>query len=236
MEQGSLSLRRRIATSDAPWARRIRAIRSMLQQFALPIPHVVARILSRLFHGLRTLWYTFRRVFIAEPIFKGYCATYGRHLHTGVFVHFVSGSGSIEVGDDVTVDGKCSFLFATRFSDKPTLEIGDRTGIGHDCTFSVADRITIGKDCRIARGVWMFDSPGHPNDPEARKRGSAPAADQVRPITIGDNVWIGGFCTVLPGVTIGEGSVVATGSVVMADVPPRTVVAGNPARRVTQLT
>lgn len=50
------------------------------------------------------------------------------------------------------------------------------------------------------------------------------------PITIGDDVWIGGHSTILPGVTIGVGAVIAAGSVVTCDVAPRTLVAGNPAR------
>lgn len=222
--------------SDKSWARGLRAVRRRVLRFSLPMPHLVARGLVLLFQGTRAIWYTARRVLVAEPLFRGYCARYGRNLRTGIFVHFVQGHGAIEAGEDVLVDGKCSFLFATRFSARPTLVIGDRTGIGHDCTFAVARRIEIGADCRIARGVWMFDSPGHPSDPESRRRGAPPDPDQVRPITIGENVWIGGFSIIFPGVTIGEGSVIAAGSVVIADVPPFTVMAGNPARRIAQLT
>ena len=229
------TFRQQVALSDKAWARTARSIRRGLLGFSLPIPHGAARVLVRIFHGARVAWYTLRRVLIAEPLFKGYCASYGRNLRTGIFVHFVQGGGAIEAGDDVLVDGKSSFLFATRFSDRPTLVIGDRTGIGHDCTFAVARRIEIGADCRIARGVWMFDSPGHPSEPEARRLGKPPEADQVRPIIIGNNVWVGGFSIIFPGVSIGEGSVIAAGSVVVADVPAYTVMAGNPARRISQL-
>jgi acetyltransferase-like isoleucine patch superfamily enzyme len=51
-------------------------------------------------------------------------------------------------------------------------------------------------------------------------------------VTIGDNVWIGRRAIIMPGVTIGEGSVISSGAVVMNDIPPFTVAAGNPARRV----
>ena len=55
-------------------------------------------------------------------------------------------------------------------------------------------------------------------------------------MVIGDNVWLGANCVIFPGVTIGDGSVVATSSVVTSDVPPNTLVAGYPARRIKQLT
>ncbi|HKI18860.1 MAG TPA: acyltransferase, partial [Isosphaeraceae bacterium] len=169
------------------------------------------------------------------PLFKAYCASYGRNVHTGVYIHYIQGQGELIVGDDVLVDGKCTFGFAARFSDRPTLTIGDHSGIGHGCGFTVAKRITIGRHCRIGGGVLMFDASGHPSDPSGRLAKLPPSPDEVRPITLEDNVWIGGRCTIFPGVTIGEGSVVSAGSVVTADVPPYTLVAGNPARRVRAL-
>ena len=82
----------------------------------------------------------------------------------------------------------------------------------------------------------MFDSPGHPSDPQARLD-NAPAPDaEVKPIVIADNVWIGGRAVIFPGVTIGEGSIVSACAVVTADVPPYSIVAGNPARRIGALT
>jgi acetyltransferase-like isoleucine patch superfamily enzyme len=136
------------------------------------------------------------------------------------------------VGDDVVVDGKCAFIFAARYCDDPTLSIGNRSRIGHNCAFTIAKRITIGDNCRFASDVWLFDSSGHPLDPDERRAGLPCGPDQVRPVTVQDNVWIGRRAIVFPGVTIGENSVVSAGSVVMSDVPPNTIVAGNPARKI----
>jgi len=149
-----------------------------------------------------------------------------------VFIHWIQGRGKLIVGDHVLVDGKCSFTFASRYTPDPTLIIGDHSGIGHGCRFAVGKRITIGSHCRIASDVWMFDSSGHPTDAEARRAGLAAQGNEVRPITIGDNVWIGGRAIVHPGVTIGDHSVISAGAVVMNDVPAYAVVAGNPARAV----
>ena len=83
----------------------------------------------------------------------------------------------------------------------------------------------------IAPNVGIYAA-GHPLDAEERIAGE----EYAFPVTIGDNVWIGGGVSIIGGVTIGKNSVVAAGSVVIRDVPPDTLVAGNPARVVRRLT
>ncbi|MEO7610027.1 MAG: acyltransferase [Gemmatimonadales bacterium] len=198
----------------------------------LPSPRAVTVPYRLVYTTARGVIHAFRRTLIAEPIFKSYCTVVGKRVRTGIFVHWVMGRGRIIVGDDVLLDGKISFSFAARFVDEPTLRIGDRTGIGHACAIIVGEAVTIGSDCRIASGVQIRDSPGHPVEPEARRRGEPPPRAAVRPIVIEDNVWIGSDAMVHAGVTIGRGSVVSSGAVVMNDVPPFSLVAGNPARRI----
>jgi acetyltransferase-like isoleucine patch superfamily enzyme len=224
-----------LARSNHPVARAVRRCRLALRHFALPAPRAVVVVALWIFLAIRSVWYFFMRVFVCEPLFKAYCRSYGKRLHTGVFVHFVQGAGDIICGDDVTIDGKCSIFFASRFADSPCLEIGSRTGIGHNCAFVVARSIRIGDNCRIASDVWMFDSNGHPSDPASRLRSDPPQESDIRPIVIGNNVWLGSRTTIFPGVTIGDGSIVANGAVVTTNVPAYTVVAGNPARRVSNL-
>jgi len=185
--------------------------------------------------AIRSSYYFLYRVFVCEPLFKAYCKSYGRNLHTGVFLHWVQGQGNLIVGNDVLIDGRCNFFFASRYTERPTLHIGDSTGIGHSCSFTVGDQITIGKHCRIAAGVQMFDASGHPSDPANRLAGQPADRSEVRPIVIGDNVWIGTGSAIYPGVSIGDNSIVALGSVVMSNVPANVVVAGNPARQIRAL-
>lgn len=232
----TLNLYRVIALSDHPVARATRTAYRTLRRFSLPAPGLIIRPALWLFVGLRSIYYWLLRVCVCEPLFKAYCTSYGRGLMTGVYIHWVQGKGDLVIGDNVKVDGKCSFSFAIRFSERPTLSIGDNAEIEHGCRFTVADRITIGRNCMLSQNVWMFDSSGHPSDPEARVAGLPATLNEVKPITIRDNAWIGGNSIVFPGVTIGEGSVVSAGSVVMTDVPDYTLVAGNPARRVRALT
>ncbi|MCE5308237.1 MAG: hypothetical protein LLG20_11410 [Acidobacteriales bacterium] len=113
--------------------------------------------------------------------------------------------------------------------------IGDHTGLGHNVSCVIGKQITIGNHCRIAGGTQMFDTPGHPSDPGRRLAGKPADSDEVRPISIGNNVWIGTGAIIYPGVTIGDNSIVSMGSVVMSDVPANTLVAGNPARQVRSL-
>jgi acetyltransferase-like isoleucine patch superfamily enzyme len=189
-------------------------------------------VLLACFLACRTVSKFLMRVFICEPAFKAYCRRYGRRL-TATHVPWVQGHGHIVVGDDVWIHGRIAVAFSIRYSDTPLLNVGDGSSIGHNVRFGVGKRISIGKDCLISNDVIMFDVPGHPTSAPLRRAGAPAPPEAVRPVTISDNVWIGQRAIVCPGVTIGEGAVVSAGSVVMSDVPAYTIVAGNPARRIS---
>ncbi|HEU4686775.1 MAG TPA: DapH/DapD/GlmU-related protein [Vicinamibacterales bacterium] len=226
-------LRHSLSRSDHRLAHVARRTRRFVSTFTLPaVSGRLARPALWLFLAVRGVAFYLYRVFVCEPLFKASCRSCGRGVRTDVYIHWIQGRGNLIVGDDVLMDGKCSITFAARYASDPTLTIGDHSGIGHGCRFSIGKRITIGRHCRIASDVWMFDSSGHPLDAEARRAGLAAADADVRPITIGDNVWIGGRAIIHPGVTIGDHAVISAGAVVMNDVPPSAVVAGNPARAV----
>src|SRR5438034_4890424 len=108
------------------------------------------------------------------------------------------------------------------------------------------EKIDIGSHCLISWNVGIADSDFHPLEPAQRLIDAQAFAPYFKdrpprpklktaPVKIADNVWIGMNAVILKGVTIGENSVVAAGSVVTKSVPPSTVVAGNPAVIVRQL-
>ena len=101
--------------------------------------------------------------------------------------------------------------------------IGKNVFINHACSFLDMGGITIEDDVLIGPKVNLITE-GHPLNPAERK------ALTVQPIVIRRNAWIGAAVTILPGVTVGENSVVAAGAVVTKDVPANTVVAGVPAK------
>ena len=105
------------------------------------------------------------------------------------------------------------------------ISIGARTFANYGLVALDVAAITIGDDVQIGPNVELL-TPTHPVAAGARRD----KWEAALPITIGDNVWLGGGAIVLPGVTIGANSVVGAGAVVTRDVPPDVVVVGNPAR------
>jgi acetyltransferase-like isoleucine patch superfamily enzyme len=108
-----------------------------------------------------------------------------------------------------------------------SLVLGERVFINTGATVVATHSITVGDDCLIGDLVAIFDSDFHPMEPSRPTR--------TAPVRLGANVWVGRSATILPGVTIGDHSVIAAGSIVTEDVPARTVVAGVPARSIRTL-
>ncbi|MFE2051007.1 sugar O-acetyltransferase [Streptomyces sp. NPDC059459] len=107
------------------------------------------------------------------------------------------------------------------------ITIGARTFVNYHLTALDVAAITIGEDCQIGPNVQLL-TPTHPLEAEPRRD----KLEAARPITIGDNVWLGGGAIVLPGVSIGDNAVIGAGAVVTKDVPAGVVAVGNPARPV----
>jgi acetyltransferase-like isoleucine patch superfamily enzyme len=226
----------RFATlSDHPLARVLRRLRRFVQGFEVPAPRAVVRPLLFFYLAVRGVWYFLLRKFVCEPALKAYCTTHGRGVQTGVFLPFVIGVGELHMGDGAYIGGRLVIAYGTRASERATIRVGDHTGLGHDVMLVAARSITIGRNCLIAPGTMIADSNGHPVDPALRRAGMPPPLEEVRPVVIEDNVWVGSRTFILPGVHIGEGSVIAAGSVVRRSVPPYSLVMGNPAKVVAPL-
>lgn len=105
------------------------------------------------------------------------------------------------------------------------IEIGENFYSNHNLVILDGAKVTFGDNCFIAPNCGFFTA-GHPIDYKLRNSG----LEYALPITVGDNVWIGGNVCVMPGVTIGDNVVIGGGSVVTKDIPSGVVAAGNPCR------
>lgn len=127
--------------------------------------------------------------------------------------------------------GEDAFIKPPFFVDYgENIHIGARTFANYNLMALDVAPITIGADCQIGPNVQLL-TPTHPIEAQPRRD----KLEAARPITIGDNVWLGGGVIVCPGVTIGENSVIGAGSVVTRDIPANVVAVGNPARVVRSI-
>jgi len=142
-------------------------------------------------------------------------------------------SAKIIIGDNVTINSRNEGYHLNMHSpcklvaDKPeaVIIIGNNTRVHGTCIHAYK-KITIGNNCLIAANTQIIDANGHLTSfSDVKNRINT--QDEGRSITIEDNVWIGANCIILPGVTIGEGSIISANSVVNTDIPPMSVAGGN---------
>ena len=111
------------------------------------------------------------------------------------------------------------------------IEVGDNFFANYNLTILDVGKVTIGSNVQFAPNVSIYTA-GHPLHPDSRNSGY----EYGLPVTIGDNVWIGGNVVLLPGVTVGSNSVIGAGSVVSRDIPEWVVAVGSPCRVVRRIT
>ncbi len=157
------------------------------------------------------------------------------------FYHYRS-----EAQEGVRIGSGATVYLGTMFDLGP----GGKVSIGefalvHGAWIICDAAVEIGDYALISWNVVLMDSYRWPRDPKARRRLLEETAGQIgrppeasvpaQPVRVGRNAWIGFDCCILPGVTIGEGSIIGARSVVMQDVPPFTVAAGNPAKIIRRI-
>jgi len=175
--------------------------------------------------------------------FRGYSYRDKRMTVAGVLrfllnAHKFESHEPIAIGRNVTIakDGKTGRLIAGRgvriardcvivVGGQGLLSLGTRTIVGPYTRIMAASEVRIGARCMISWNCSIFDSIGHRMWMQGQDE-----AEIEAPIVVGDDVWIGPYSIIMKGVTIGNNCIVGAGSVVRRDVPPNTLVYGNPAR------
>ncbi len=168
----------------------------------------IIRLLRDLFSILRAKWH-FRSANLSKSV-----RVYGKL--------FVRNEGTLSIGE-----GSC-FHRGPGSSEISVNEggrfiLGEGARINYGCIFNVSQSLVIGARCRVGYRVTILDNHLHQLPPGLRHR--RPGSE---PVEIGDDVWIGTGAIILPGVRIGNGSIIAAGAIVTRDVSPMTIV-GSPA-------
>lgn len=148
------------------------------------------------------------------------------------------------VKEHISIGHHCDIHGSLYVQENGVITIGNYTTIRAHTNVGGVERVSIGDHVIISNHVTIYDNNNHPTDPQARiemcesgfysSKWKWKYSDH-KPVSIEDNVWIGEYSTILKGVTVGKGAIVASHSVVTKDVEPYTIVAGNPARKVKSL-
>ena len=126
--------------------------------------------------------------------------------------------------DDITINQPFHCDYGRQIS------VGRRFFANFNLTILDEARVTIGDDCFIGPNVSIYTA-CHSTDPVERNT----RREWAEPVTIGDNVWIGGSVTILPGVTIGDNVTIGAGSVVVSDIPSNSIAVGNPCKVIKKI-
>lgn len=181
-----------------------------------------------------TAWRSFWRIMYHQPLFRSRCVECGKRLfidNTGQGLPFIEGNLKIYIGDNVFLYDRITLAGLT-VGENPTLEIGDNSMIGLPIAIMVGNKVSIGSNCLIASSL-IADNPGHNMD--YKKRFKKLHKILIGKVTIGNYVMAAHRSSFVGNITIGDGAIIGVDCVVMRDIPPFCVVAGNPARIVKKL-
>lgn len=185
-----------------------------------------------------------RLIFLAKcRVYTGWCSRQfsivGRNCCFYPCFRRLLGAKYISIGNNVRIENNVQLTAWDRYRDQrftPAIEIGDGCSIGEDNHITAINKIIIGRNVLTGKKVLITDnSHGSIELSEV----TIPPRERILlskgPVVIGDNVWIGEKASILPGVTIGAGCIIAANSVVTKDIPANCVYGGNPGRIIKEL-
>lgn len=150
------------------------------------------------------------------------------HVGSRLHVHMLRAIGFRGIDPSVSMWSLPTFTGRGDIYSRLEVGYGSRFNVG--CFLNLGERITVGRHVGFGHQVMILTETHAVGSPSYRAGTSS-----TKPVTIGDGCWIGARATILPGVTIGKGAVVAAGAMVTKDVRPNTLVGGVPARELKQL-
>lgn len=176
---------------------------------------VIKKLLRLIFEDIHRFFYNKHCTFCF--LFKGAIVRKPKHISNKKYIH---------LGKNVNIDSGSRLDCYINEDEIPNLVICDNTMISFNCTLLCTTNLIIGNDCMFASDVFI-STENHNMNPETNfKKGKLVSKD----IKIGNGCWIGEKVIIVPGVTIGNHSIIGAGSVVTKDIPDYCMAVGNPAR------
>lgn len=166
--------------------------------------------------------------YVTSPIRKLFYIAQGMKVGTGTLIPkiLITFPHTVSIGSRCRIEPMVYFHYDGPYSNNTAIAIGDNCFIGTGTEFNISQSITIGNDCLIASGCRFVDH-DHGMSMGVPMRLQPTSSD---PIIIGSDVWIGANAVLLKGISVGEGAIIAAGSVVTKSVPAFHIAAGVPAR------
>jgi acetyltransferase-like isoleucine patch superfamily enzyme len=219
-----------LKTSKNPFVKIIFTQFKKLMNVELPAPQFMLRSFYYCYQISKTILTNLTRILFWTPLLKGRLEKVGNNLNLHGGLPYISGPLRIFIGDNCRVSGQSTFTARCSSKTPPILILGNNIDIGWMTTIAVGNLVVIGNNVRIAGRALLAGYPGHPIDPKARALGQPDTELQVGDITLEHDVWLATGVSVMAGVCIGHGTIVAAGSVVTHDLPPMVLAAGIPAK------
>jgi acetyltransferase-like isoleucine patch superfamily enzyme len=194
-----------------------------------PLPRFLARFIFKERTLRNFLWSYFKSKLYNENLLRYRCAHVGKRLMVlGSFM--LEGDGDVYIGNDCIINSNVCLFVGRHIIENAEIRIGDNCIIGCGASMEAARSIRIGNNCVIGDGTRIMDNDSHPLSVDARRKKLKPPAEMVKPVIIEDDVRIGERCIIMKGVTIGQGSIIVAGSIVIQSVKPMSIVMNVPAR------
>jgi len=217
-------------TSDSVLAQLIKAGWFKIKTIEMPNIPVVFKLLYFVHVVIKQTISDVLRITYYTPLLKSRLKNNPKQLYLYGGLPVVIGSVDIVMGDKVRLAAMTTISGRAVGQTIPQLNIGNNVGIAWRTSISVGTTITIGNNVRIAGDCYLAGYPGHPVNAKLRALGKPDDDSQVGEITLEDDVWLATGVKVMPGVTIGRGTIVAAGSVVTKDLPSFVLAGGVPAK------
>ena len=226
----------KIRRQETPFYSMVYRLAKSRNSLHLPMPRFLASFLYYERLSRRAVLKKITSKIYYEPMFRSRCEAVGkgfRLVNSIQGIPIITGDLKICIGDNVTLNDIATFAGLKVF-DNPRLIIGDNTRVSDRVSIFVGKEVRIGNDCIISSSL-ILDNPSHPRDPVSRRNNESVRPDEIEPVIIEDNVWLARGSMVMKGVRVGQGAIVAAGAVVTQSVDPYTIVAGNPAKKVSEV-